>query len=229
MVGNDDVGLGCLQLGLLVEALAELGALAAAALAMADGQALAQGEGQAHLLGVAGGHGRQPALHPLYVVGYPHQLALAQQLLHPQVAQVVAASLEQGHTERPRRDALQIGQVLPPELAHQRLVGGADHGLGARPDGRRQVGEGLADAGAGLDHGVAALVEGLAHQLGHGDLALARPVALAQQLRHLPASLEDLSHRRAVDGLVQVLALRGVAWLVDGRRRGIDWLAAASD
>lgn len=219
VVGDDDIGRGRLYLGLLVEALVEQGALAAAALAMADGQALAQREGQPHLLDIARRHGCQAPLHPLAIVGHTGQLALAQQLRQPQVAQIVAAPLEQGHAERLRRDALQIGQILPPKLAHQRLVGGADHGLGPRPDHRRQVGEGFADAGAGLDHPVALLVEGVAHQLGHGDLALARPVALAQQLRHLAAGLEDLVHRWAVDGLVQVLAFGRAARLVDGWRR----------
>ena len=78
--------------------------------------------------------------------------AAALGLVQPVAAQVAGAALEQRHAHRHAQRVAQARQVAQEELVLQALGGGADQRTPARQQQRHQVGEGLADAGAGLGH-----------------------------------------------------------------------------
>ena len=202
MVGDDQIGLLRRRPSALEEAGTELGTLAAFAAAKIDREVGCDAGGQAHLLHVAGRHPGQALLHTLQVPAEAGQLPLARcQIAHPQRAQIVRAPLEQHRLERARRDLLQGGHILVPQLGHQRLVRRADHRGRARPDGRDQVGERLADAGSGLDQRMARLAQQRGDLLGHVDLPRSRSVPIAEQALDRSAGREERGHVRAGDGL----------------------------
>ena len=139
---------------------------------------------------VAVGRGREPLdearQEPLLVVGH-RPVAGREEIGHGLEAGVVGAPLEQGDLEScgvlaEHRDGL--GDVGVDELSLQVAGGGGDHDRGVvlpgPEDGRHQVGEGLADAGAGLDHQVLAGVERGGDGAAHVDLSGALLVALAR-------------------------------------------------
>ena len=116
----------------------------------------------------------------------------AQGVVQPPQAEVVAPPLDQHGRELQRNDAVQQRQVLLHQLLLQAdRVGGDDHAAGRRScrvvrrpascspaggqDGRHEVGEALAHAGARLDHQMVPLADGPIDGLGHGEL-LARGV-----------------------------------------------------
>ena len=68
------------------------------------------------------------------------------------MAEVVGAPLHDLHVELAPESAFDDRNVLVDHLLLEILGAGRDHGLQARAESRDQVGEGLADAGAGLRH-----------------------------------------------------------------------------
>ena len=101
---------------------------------------------------------RQPALLP-----HPQRLLrrlILGGLLQPGQAQIVVASFEDGEGGPPAEQRLdrldQARQVVLDELGLQRQGGGGDHHRAVHQQGRGEVRQGLAGAGAGLDQQVLA-------------------------------------------------------------------------
>ncbi len=115
--------------------------------------------------------------------------------LHPAPAEIVAAPLDQHRPEIEAGGPLQKGDVLADQLLLQVDGVGRDHHpflVGQRPeDGRRQVGQAFAGAGAGFDDPQLPLVEGLAHGKGHAQLLGALLVA-RQRCGHPAAGAENV-------------------------------------
>ena len=86
-------------------------------------------------------------------------------------AQVAGAALQQRQRHRQAQRIAQARQVAQEELVLQALGGGADQRAPARQQQRHQVGEGLADAGAGFGHQRAAFFDGPRHLLRPGAAA----------------------------------------------------------
>ena len=91
----------------------------------------------------------------------------------PLEAEVVRAALEHRPLEGHAEVLGQEGQVLAGQLVLERLGRRGHHDALSGEDGRHEVGEGLARAGAGLHDQVPAVLDGRADGVGH--LALARP------------------------------------------------------
>jgi hypothetical protein len=113
---------------------------------------------------------------PLLLVGKEPVLPLRGEP-EPAQADVVAAALDEHRGELVGNDRVEERQVLLEQLLLQRdRVGADDHPLASlddAPDRRQQIGEALADAGAGLDEQMlAALHRGLDRR---GHLELLRP------------------------------------------------------
>ncbi|GAA3080138.1 hypothetical protein GCM10020254_25590 [Streptomyces goshikiensis] len=102
-------------------------------------------------------------------------LVLRGSLVQPVEAQVVGAALEHGELRAAAQLRVQrlhrARQVALDELPLQgQRRGRHDHALAVR-EGRHQIAEGLAGAGAGLDQPVGVVVDRFAHGFGHGYLA----------------------------------------------------------
>ena len=139
---------------------------------------------------VAVGRGREPLdearQESLLVVGH-RPVAGREEIRHGLETDIVGAPLEQGDLEggcviAEHRDG--PGDVGVDELSLQVAGGGGDHDRGVvlpgPEDGRHQVGKGLADAGARLDHQVLAGVERGGDGAAHVDLSGALLVAVAR-------------------------------------------------
>ena len=100
-------------------------------------------------------------------------------------ADVVGATLEHRPGEGDVEVSFQEGEVLARQLVLERLGGGGDDGVATRQDGRHEVGERLARAGAGLHRHMLAFGDALADGGGHLLLPLAHLTA-AGQLGHHP-------------------------------------------
>ncbi len=220
------VGLAAVAVEETAAALAFLAALVAAPTAL-RGQArpdcfLAPAP-QKDLGPVAGGCLRQPdqhaRQHPQLVVV---QIGPAAHGVQPPRAEVVGAALDQRHPQpaglagellksavavdrlaaQPLEDRQQVGHVLGVKLVLQVDGVGADHDPAAvlhRPgDGRQQVGQALAGAGAGLDQQVVAVVEGVGHGAQHLHLWLAVLVA-RQGLGQRAVRLQEAGQQFHVD------------------------------
>ena len=85
--------------------------------------------------------------------------------LEPVAAQIVGAALEQRDARRAAERRGHQRQVLGEELILQRAGAGGDQHAQARQQRRHQVGEGLAGAGAGLDHQRFARAQGVGDAL----------------------------------------------------------------
>jgi len=92
-------------------------------------------------------------------------------------AEVVGAALHIADAQVAEQ-GFEEGNIAEEELVLERLGAGRDDDALAGAQGRKQVGERFAGAGAGLDDQVAMLAEGALHGLGH--LQLARPVLIRQ-------------------------------------------------
>ena len=112
----------------------------------------------------------------------------AQGVFHPPQAEVIAAALDQHGGELGRHHAPQQRDVLGEQLLLEAdRVRGDDHPPGGRfvivvaafglfargQDGRHEIGEALAHAGAGLDDQVMAILDRVRHGVGHGQLFVA--------------------------------------------------------
>ena len=122
-----------------------------------------------------------------------------------------------------RHDLLQEGDVLVDELFLQADGVRGDDDLaflagGGGEDGGDEVGEGLADAGAGLDHEVVALGDGVGDGVGHVELLRPRLVA-----RELPGD-DAGGAEDGFDGHDQVPPVEArktpLAFIVPGEGRG---------
>jgi hypothetical protein len=148
------------------------------------------GTGQAQLAAVAGGGLGQPAeqleleADDVEVDGAVRAAArCGQEALPAAQADVVLAALEHRHLRRVGGEQVaEDGDVLLGELFLQGHRVGGDHRASScalSPEGEgEQVGERLADAGAGLDEQAAAALQGLGDGAGHLDLSLPVLVAL---------------------------------------------------
>ena len=121
----------------------------------------------------------------------PRRLLLAAELLQAVGAQIVRAPLEQRDARRHADGARHQRQVLVEQLVLQRARAGGDEHALAGQQRRHQVGEGLAGAGAGLDHERRAVFERQRHAPGHRQLRTARREA-RQRTRQRAARSEYL-------------------------------------
>ncbi len=191
VVGDDDVGeLGPLPGG-LGEALRAVRALARAeTLAGGDGDLGpgAVGHTRGQVVAVAGLGVRGPVAQPQQIlaelagrggrlerVEEPLFLLLRHPLMEPVQAHVVRAALEHRELGAAAQQRVQrvhrAGQVPLHELPLEGERRGGDHHAFAVREGRHQIAEGLAGAGARLHQQVGVVVHGLGDGFGHGDLS----------------------------------------------------------
>ena len=90
------------------------------------------------------------------------------------VAHIVRAPLEQRHRHRRLQRIAHHRQVFLEQLVLQVLGAGGDDHLAAREQRGHQIGEGLAGAGAGLDHQDRVVAYRLGHRQRHLALLRAR-------------------------------------------------------
>jgi hypothetical protein len=110
--------------------------------------------------------------------------------LPPLQAQVVATALHAGRAERHRQHPRQQRQVLGEDLFLEVLGAGRDDDPLPAQDGRDEVGERLACAGASLDEQDPAVLEGVGDGAGHAPLAVAR-LEGDERPRQRPVGAED--------------------------------------
>ena len=93
--------------------------------------------------------------------------AVAQRRVEAVPAKIVAAAFEHRDLHRPADDGAEQRQIAVEQLILQRVRAGRDDRAAPEQQHRQQVREGLADARAGLDDGVAPRLERLDDELGH--------------------------------------------------------------
>ena len=136
-----------------------------------------------------------------------NQVELLRSLLDPALAGVVGAPLDERELEIDRQDSREKGKILRHQLFLQvDGAGGDDHPLSVldRPENaRHQVGEALANPGAGLrgDHPV--LVQRAGHLDSHLYLALTALKTIKPFREHSPGT-ENAAHLLDIDWLVLV-------------------------
>ncbi len=101
-------------------------------------------------------------------------------LLHAVEAQVAVAPLQQRRLHRRAQGLRDARQVTQEKLLLQALRRRADEGSAPRQQHRHQVGEGFADAGAGLDHQRIARADGVGNRVRHANLRVTPAVAAAR-------------------------------------------------
>jgi hypothetical protein len=133
------------------------------------------------LAAIAGGGARDPRLHRAVegdLVEAPKAARLPEGPM-PLHAQVVAPPLHDRHVQLAAEGPGQDGDVLVEELLLQVLGASRDHDPAPEMDGGKEVGQGLAGAGAGFGEEEPAVVEGPLHRFGQG--ALRRPLLVVRQ------------------------------------------------
>src|SRR5690606_4914760 len=104
------------------------------------------------------------------------------------------AALEQRDVRRPAEHAAEAGQVAREELILERARAGRDDGAKPRVQHGHEIREGLADAGARLDHDVRTVGEGVRDDARHPRLGLAIREPGADGVRgHLRARTDPAS------------------------------------
>ena len=91
----------------------------------------------------------------------------------PLSAQIIAPPFEDGVGEVAADGAGHQGEVVGGQLVLEGLGGGCHHDRLVGEGGRDEIGQGLAGAGAGLDHQMATLGDGPVHLGGHLALTIA--------------------------------------------------------
>ena len=105
------------------------------------------------------------------------ELAAGQRAVEMMRADVVGAPLQQGDGRRHAECVAHRRQVAVEQLVLQGLGAGGDDHLAAGQQRGREVGEGLAGAGAGFGDQQAVGCDGRLHFARHGDLLFAQAVA----------------------------------------------------
>ena len=212
VIDDDDVGLDRLAARFDHVALAEVGAARAEAVVARRGDLRPQRMGVTqvrHFGEVAGARGAGPAFDARQrAVARAREALLPAELLQPVGAQIVRAPLEQRDARRHADGAGDQRQVLVEQLVLQRARAGGDEHAPAGEQRGHEIGEGLAGAGARLDHERRAVFQRERHPAGHRQLRTARRET-RQRARQRATRAENL-----VEWLHQVL---GAARRIGGR------------